>query len=152
MSRKGIAVVAACLIACSAMAFLAGRAAGQEQAVPTMTEILQQRVSVSVQDAATLQLWDAVSRVCAEAAHKAGADSLTLAPGVAPEYVGAISKDWRVSLSLTNIRVGDLLRVTAALYGCDVYVKGQREIAMAAPETREMKGVQSIPPLTANDY
>jgi len=153
MRRRAAVIIVAALIACSAGAFVLSRVAGaEEQVTPTMTQILQARVSVKVENATAVQLWDAVFKACGDAAVRLGATTFKAAPGIAPEYVGEVSKDWRISLSVNNIRVGDLLRLVAAAYGCDVYIKGQREIALVPPETREQQGVVTIAPLSANDY
>jgi hypothetical protein len=153
MSRRAAVIIIAALVACSAGAFVLSRVAGaEEQVTPTMTEILQARVSVKVENATAVQLWDAVFKASGDAAVKLGASSFKASPGIAPEYIPTINKDWRVTLTVNNIRVGDLLRLVAAVYGCDVYVKGQREIALVPPETREQQGVVTIPPLSANDY
>ncbi len=153
MRSRVLVMIAAATIACSAVAFFVERAVGQEEHLgPTMTQILQARVSLNVQNAKPVEVWDAAFKACAEAAVKAGAEGFTAAPDLAPEYPAAAHQEWRITLSVKDMRVGDLLRLLGAILGCDVYVKGQREIALAAPATREQRGVLAIAPLSANDY
>jgi len=144
-------MVLAAFFAGAAVTLLLVQAAGQEEVSPTITEVLQKRVSINVEDGTPVEVWDAAFRAWSQAALSMGGMTFKGSPGMSPEYRG--ERNRRVTLVVEDIRVGDLMRLVAALNGCDVYITGQREIVMAATDSeREVKGVQLLPPLSAADY
>lgn len=148
MKKTAFLIVTGAVTAGLAGAFLVGKAAGQEEQVsPTITELFQQPVSVNVQNADWGKFTLAVSLAGAEAAGKLGVKQVGVDWAAGPG-----DRKWQITLSVQDVRLGDLLRAVAALGKGDVYVKGPNQLVLAAPQARASRGVQDIPPLHSSDY
>jgi len=158
--KKGsrIALLAVLLIAWTAGALWVGRALAEEgSGANVMTTILQKRVSINAQNVMRSELRNAACEILEAAAPRpvgsgkvfGFATLMTVPRGVHP-------KNERFSLAAENVRAGDMIRAVAALMGGDVYVTGERELALAgpdsAPENRELYHLSELTSLKAGDY